>query len=114
MINWSKVVTAAEKQQEALKSIQAALTSALDGHLNSTARQRSYDDRFTCSLRAGYAGPFQAEGHAFAAWMDDCNMVAYQIMADVKKGLRAIPTESELISELPVIVWPASPFPDGA
>jgi len=103
-----------QTQAEQLVAVQQDLTTALNRHLNTVAGERSYDDRFTCSLRAGYPGPFQAEGQAFAAWMDDCNMLAYQIMADVKKGLRPIPTEAELIAELPVIVWPASPVPEGA
>ena len=96
------------------KATQAALTSALNNHLNAVAGERSYDDRFTCSLRAGYPGPFQPEGQAFAAWMDDCNMLAYQIMSEVKQGLRQIPTESELIAALPLIEWPPSPVPVGA
>jgi len=99
---------------EQLAGIQRGLTTALNNHLNQVAGQRSYDDRFTCSLRAGYPGPFQEEGQAFASWMDECNMVAYQILADVKRGLRAIPTEAELIEALPVIAWPASPVPGGA
>jgi len=105
--------TSAELQQDAM-AIQARLTGALNDHLNAVATQRSYDDRFTCSLRAGYQGPFQEEGKAFAAWMDECNMTAYQMMAEVKAGNRSVPTEAELIAALPVIEWPASPIPAGA
>lgn len=94
--------------------MQHRLTESLNLHLNAVAGQRRYDDRFTCSLRAGYSGPFQAEGQAFAAWMDACNMAAYQILAEVKQGLRPIPTESQLIAEMPLIVWPPSPVPEGA
>jgi len=96
------------------QGMQSRLTAALSDHLNQVAGQRSYDDRFTCSLRAGYPGPFQAEGQTFAAWMDACNMAAYQIMSEVKRGLRPVPTEAELIEALPVIEWPPSPVPEGA
>ena len=99
---------------ESARQVQVRLTAALNSHLNAVAGERSYDDRFTCSLRAGYPGPFQSEGQTFADWMDNCNMVAYQIMAEVKQGLRPIPTEAELIDAMPVIVWPPSPVPEGA
>lgn len=97
-----------------LAAIQARLTTALNNHLDSVAGQRRYDDRFTCSLRAGYPGPFQVEGQTFAAWMDACNMTAYGIMAQCKLGLRQIPTEAELIALMPAIVWPPSPIPPDA
>lgn len=70
------------------------------------AAERRYHDRYTCSLRAGYPGPFQAEGTAFAQWMDACNMTAYGIMAAVKGGQRSMPTVEEFLSELPTLTWP--------
>ncbi|MBU1282694.1 MAG: hypothetical protein KJ989_12905 [Gammaproteobacteria bacterium] len=94
--------------------VQAALTIALNSHLDSVAGQCRYDSRFTCALRAGFPGPFQAEGMAFAKFMDDCNMVGYTIMQQVKAGLRPVPTEAELIAEMPMIEWPLSPIPEGA
>lgn len=93
---------------------QARLTEALNRHLDTVAGERRYDDRYTCALRAGFPGPFQQEGMAFAAWMDDCNVAAYTILAECKAGLRPIPTEGELIAAMPVIEWPPSPIPEGA
>jgi len=101
--------TLAELQQDSV-AIQAELTQVLDTHLDTVAQQRLYNDRFTCSLRAGYPGPFQAEGQTFAIWMDNCNITAYQIMAEVKQGSRPIPTGAELIAEMPIIEWSASPI----
>lgn len=87
-------------------------TTALNKHLDDVAKQRRYDSRITCSLRAGYPGPFQAEGIAFATWMDTCNAAAYQIWADVRNGVRPIPVSIEaFIAELPVIEWPPSVIP---
>lgn len=83
-----------------------SLTAALEAHYDATAQQRRYDTRYTCTLRAGYPGPFHTEGLAFATWMDTCNAYAYQVMADVQDGQRAIPTAAELIAELPAMVWP--------
>lgn len=96
------------------EEIETKLTAVLNRHLDSVAGQRRYDNRFTCALRAGFPGPFQEEGQVFAAWMDACNMAAYQLMAEVKAGSRPIPSEAELIAALPVIEWPASPIPAGA
>lgn len=114
MIDWTKVETAEDKAAKALAALETSLIQALNGHLDEVAGERRYDDRFTCSLRAGFAGPFQAEGIAFAAWMDQCNLVGYTIMAEVKAALRPVPTPAELIAAMPAIVWPASPIPAGA
>lgn len=91
------------------------LTAVLNAHLDATAGQRRYDNRFTCALRAANPdSPFHAEGMAFSTWMDECNFTAYQIMAQCRAGQRAIPTDAELIAALPVLTWPPSPIPDGA
>lgn len=80
--------------------------AALELFYDQKAKERGYDSRFTCALRAGYQGPFQGEATAFAIWMDTCNMYARTVLADVEGGNRAIPTEQQLIDELPVLVWP--------
>lgn len=81
---------------------------ALENHYDATARQRNYDNRVTCALRAGYPGPFQAEGLAFATWMDGCNAAAYA-------ALPALLTSSDpdlavrgFIEALPRLEWPAA------
>lgn len=85
-----------------------AFDAALVAHLDQVARERRYDNRITCALRAGYPGPFQAEGQAFAAWMDGCNALAYQLLAEVMSGKRPMPTDPQaLIDLLPAMEWPA-------
>lgn len=96
------------------EGIQEELTQALNEHLDSVAAQRRYDSRFTCALRAGFPGPFQPEGLVFAAFMDECNMVGYLLMQEVKAGLAPVPTKAELIALMPNIEWPPSPIPEGA
>ena len=96
------------------QEIQDALTRSLNTHLDSVAAQRRYDSRFTCALRAGFPGPFQAEGLAFAAFMDECNMVGYTMMKRARAGEIPIPTAAELIAAMPPMVWPPSPIPEGA
>lgn len=85
----------------------ADFESALDAHLDAKAQERRYDNRITCALRAGFTGPFQAEGIAFAQWMDACNAYAYQLLADVQAGVRQPPANVEaFVEELPDLVWP--------
>lgn len=90
------------EQQALLATFDAALTA----HLDKTAQEQRYDNRITCALRAGFDGPFKAEGVAFAQWMDNCNAYAYQVMADVQAGRRAQPTLDQFIGELPILTWP--------
>lgn len=84
----------------------ARLERAVERHMDSVAQAKGYDDRKTCTLRAGYAGPWQAEGQAFGAWMDNCWAYCYQVQGGVIAGVRGLPTESELLTELPAMVWP--------
>lgn len=90
-------------QARLLKRYDKALTDFLDRE----AQSRRYDNRVTCALRAGYPGPFQAEGIAYATWMDDCNAKGYQIMGDVVAGTRPLPTVDAFLAEMPAMVWPA-------
>lgn len=81
-------------------------TDAMASHFDSVAHQKNYDNRVTCSLRAGYTGPFQAEGLAFAQWMDSCNVIGYQILDQVKSGQIVQPTIQEFLEMLPSFSWP--------
>lgn len=86
--------------------ILAPFVQAMDDLFNSTAQARRYDSRVTCALRAGYPGPFQAEGLAFAQWMDTCNALGYQVMADVLAGNIPMPTVQAFLGMLPSMEWP--------
>lgn len=89
--------------EEAVVTFDKALTA----HLDSVAKQRRYDNRITCMVRAGFAGPFQAEGVAFATWCDTCNILAYQMLQKVQAGIEPMPASpKDFISTLPTIVWP--------
>lgn len=79
----------------------------LTRHLDQVARTKRYDSRITCALRAGYPGPFQAEGQAFALWMEECNQLAYQWWAEIEAGTRPMfSTPEEFIAQLPPFSWP--------
>jgi len=85
---------------------QAEYTEALEAMYDAKAQEKNYDTRYTCALRAGYPSAFQAEGTAFGEWMDNCNVTAYGIMAQVQQGLIPQPTIGELLAMMPVLVWP--------
>lgn len=87
------------------EQIVATFVANMERRYDAVAQAKHYDNRFTCALRAGYAGPFQAEGQAFAVWMDACNAYGYQEMAKVQNGTRPMPTIEQLLSELPVAPW---------
>lgn len=82
-----------------------AIERRIEKHMDEVAQADGWDDRKSISLRAGYAGPWQAKGIKFAQWMDDCWMVAIQAQNDVVAGKRTIPTPDEAVLELPVMVW---------
>ena len=101
------VISSKQLTDEQLKSIVLSqCDAALTAHLDATARIKHYDNRVTCALRAGYPGPFQTEGMAFAQWMDACNWQAYQIMKGVQSGSMTMPTVAEFIGDMPAMVWP--------
>ena len=81
--------------------------AALTAHLDAVAHTRSYADRISCAVRAGYPGPFHAEGVAFATWMDNCNALAYQMLGAFQQGLIPQPSVADLLAALPEIIWPS-------
>ena len=86
--------------------LQGQYTAALDAFIDAKARERGYDNRVTCSMRAGYAGPYHAECLAFALWMDACYQQGTQALAEVMAGKRNAPTPEAFLAELPPMVWP--------
>lgn len=98
---------AAKAAEEAKAALVASYDQALSNHLDATAQSKRYDNRITCALRAGYPGPFQAEGAAFAAWMDNCNALAYKWWDEINKGTKPMfSSTTEFIAALPTISWP--------
>ena len=79
---------------------------AHDAHLDAAAKSKRYDSIQSAALRAAFAGPFHDEGVAFANWMDQCNAIGYQIMAEIESGQRVAPTIDEYIAMLPDLVLP--------
>lgn len=84
-----------------------ALTDAVQRHLDETAKQRNYANILSlCTYATSVNTKFRVEGQAGVEWRDRVWARCYQILADVEAGTRAVPTETELLAELPVFVWP--------
>ena len=106
-LNDSEVKTAEDKQEEFLASTKSRLTAAIQSMLDETAQERGYDNILSlCTYATSPTAKFAAEGQAGVSWRDEVWAKGYAILADVEGGERAIPTEAELLSELPNFVWP--------
>jgi hypothetical protein len=109
---WDVQALSAEEVAANQAAAQVALVQQYEGaltrHLDATAQAKRYDNRITCAVRAGYPGPFQAEGQAFAAWMDNCNALAYQWWAEIAAGTKPMFASTDaFIDDLPAMVWPS-------
>ena len=87
------------------EEIRADRVAAVYDHMDAAAQALGYDD-----IRAAvtYADEpiipkFQAEGRACRAWRSLVWAHCYQVLDDVQAGRRPIPTEAELIAELPAL-----------
>ena len=88
------------------EQIQAHLTQVVQNYMDKTVQTRGYDNIHTaCTYANSTDETFKAEGTACVAWRDAVWRKCYDILAEVKAGTREIPTEEELISELPKLEW---------
>lgn len=91
-----------EAPPETPEQVIARLESALDAHIDSVARSYRYESIRTMVTYATSEHPtFGAEGRAAIKFRDACYAYGIQVIADVQDGKRGIPTEAELIAELP-------------
>jgi hypothetical protein len=85
---------------------QERLTTAVQSHLDATARARGYDSALSCVTYLDSTVPaYKAEATAMKLWRDAVWVRCITLMGEVKAGQRPIPTESQLIALLPVIAW---------
>lgn len=91
--------------EEMAAQIQKQLTDAVQHVLDAKAQELLYDNCLSvCSYIDTGVAKFDAEGRAFRAWRSAVWAKGYEILAQVQAGQRAIPTEEQLIAELPQLV----------
>jgi hypothetical protein len=91
-----------QPEPESAEQIIARLEAALDRHLDAVANSYRYESIRTMVTYATSDHPtFGAEGKAAVKFRDAVYAYGIQVIADVEAGNRDIPTESELIAELP-------------
>jgi hypothetical protein len=83
------------------------LTTAVQGHLDATARAKGYDNLLSAISYAGSShAVFGPEGIAARNWRDAVWDYCHQVLADCQAGTRTQPTAEELVVELPEMLWP--------
>ena len=101
-----QIVAPVEPTKEEIEAqIQSQLTQAVQHVLDSKAQELNYDNCLSvCSYIDTGVPKFDAEGKAFRAWRSAVWAKGYEILAQVQAGQRAIPTEEQLLAELPKLV----------
>lgn len=100
--NFEKYIPPEPSIEERQAQIQAQLTDAVQRVLDNKAQKLLYDNCLSvCSYIDTGVQKFDDEGKAFRAWRSQVWAKGYAILAEVQEGKRDIPTEEELISELP-------------
>jgi len=99
-------------QQRFEDTTTADLEAAVDDHIDAVATAKGYGKRYrdsateACMKYAAFPNKYQAEAIAFGQWIVSVWDYVFQVQADVLASLRPVPTKEQLISELPVMVWP--------
>lgn len=104
--DYYEVVAIPEPTKEELQAqIQKQLTDAVQHVLDAKAQELNYDSCLSvCSYIDTGVARFDTEGKAFRAWRSAVWAKGYEILAQVQAGERGIPTEAELLAELPELV----------
>jgi hypothetical protein len=102
---WTFIDDEWQAPKKTTEQIIAEYDRVLTIFLDSKAKEKNYDNRITCALRAGFKGPFQEECTRFAVWMDNSNVVAYKIMNDISAGTIEPLSIEEFIDSLPKFQW---------
>jgi hypothetical protein len=108
VVNSSGVPVLADPPQPTTEHVVAALTGAVQSHLDTVARSYGYDNAWTaCTYADEPAVPrFQQEGASIRAWRSAVWAACHTVMDTVQAGHLPVPTAEELISGLPELVIP--------
>lgn len=83
------------------------LTSLVNKKLNDFAKERGYDNILSaCTYTSSSVQKYQVEGQYCIVARDITWQTFYSILSDVNSNLRTLPSEQQLLSELPQLIWP--------
>lgn len=89
------------------QEIIAQYTTAVQRRLDTFFQSRGYDGILSAATYATSSVlKFQAEGQYAVEARDATWAKCYEILAAVEGGTSPMPTEAELLAELPALVWP--------
>ena len=81
--------------------------SAVQAHIDATAATKGYGDGYAAASYSSSTTPgWAAEADAFIAWRDSVWVYVFAQLSEVQAQKRSQPTVSELVAELPSIIWP--------
>lgn len=90
------------------EEVASMMLSYVDDHLNTTARERYYDDMFSiCTYGDTGNLKFDAEAKAFKLWRSQVWDSYYALQDEVLAGKHHALTKESLIALLPKIQWPS-------
>lgn len=92
---------------ELFKPKEKDFAEAIQRHIDAAAQSRQYENGIAlASYDSSSIAEWAQEAQTFIEWRDSVWNYAFTELEKVKNNTRPYPTIDELISELPVIVWP--------
>lgn len=90
--------------------VRAAKVQLVQDYMDGKARELNYDNIATAVTYAEEPAvpKFQAEGQALRAWRSLVWQKCYEILDDVLAGARDVPSDDDLLKELPPLSLPSS------
>ncbi len=81
--------------------------NAMQDYMDATSREKGYDGLLSlCSDGMNSNAKFAAEARAGLDWRDACWLAAMAIRDQVVANEEQLPTDQEVIDQLPQLVWP--------
>jgi len=102
-----KVKTKATVVEESEASLKTSLTRAIQTHMDNTCVALGYDSILSlCTYATSTIEHYAKEGQAGIKWRDDVWELSRTIFSDVLAGNRTAPTRTQVVLELPELIWP--------